>query len=455
MAGGEKQCDATSAIIFIVGLAAGTVCIIASKTLFELKAVGAYGVEEKFNPPVFETFIMFFGMCFALPLYWLMEGYKRIKAAGDPAAQAKLAAEPTITVTMLASLCVPAVFDLCSVLLMMAGLMHISASVWMLLRGGGIVFVALMKQFALNDKLSGAMWCGVFTIAVAVVMVGLASMVGDDDEDAPPSEAEDSAAEAEAVAASSDGGNVALGLVLTVAGTFMQSLQYAYEEKVMSGDNPAPPWLLIGMEGVFGSFLTLFVVYPIAGMVPGGDHGVFEDLGNTLAQLDSKPELVQLSAVFCVSVFVLNSFSVLVTFMLSSVWHAILDNFRPISIWATQLFIYYYVSDGAHGEKWASGSYLQLAGLGVMLLGTAIYNGTVVVPGLASKDLLAKGDLQSSPSLARSPLLSRGTSPPAFPGVNTEHARSPYAERFTAASNPMERGNLGDASEKFIVNVQR
>ena len=61
----------------------------------------------------------------------------------------------------------------------------------------------------------------------------------------------------------------------------------------------------------------------------------------------------------------------------------------------------------------------------------------------------------SSPSLARSPLLSRGTSPPAFPGVNTEHARSPYAERFTAASNPMERGNLGDASEKFFVNVQR
>ena len=37
---------------------------------------------------------------------------------------------------------------------MVAGLMHISASIWMLLRGGGIVFVALMKQFALGDRLT-------------------------------------------------------------------------------------------------------------------------------------------------------------------------------------------------------------------------------------------------------------------------------------------------------------
>ena len=41
---------------------------------------------------------------------------------------------------------------------MVAGLMHISASIWMLLRGGGIVFVALMKQFALGDRLTPATW---------------------------------------------------------------------------------------------------------------------------------------------------------------------------------------------------------------------------------------------------------------------------------------------------------
>lgn len=451
MTGGERSCDTPAAAVFIIGLVAGTICIIASKALFEETAVGRFGVEEKFNPPVFETFIMFFGMCFALPLYWLMECYKRLAARNDPAAQAKLASEPKVTLQMLVALCVPAVFDLCSVLLMMAGLMHISASIWMLLRGGGIVFVALMKQFALGDQLSASMWVGVLTITLAVFMVGCSSMVPDDDEPLRRLKGEDGAPEE----VEGGGSAVAFGIVLTIAGTFCQSLQYAYEEKVMSGDNPAPPWLLIGMEGLFGSFLTVAVVYPLAGVVPGSDHGVFEDLENTLAQLDNNPQLVRLSVVFCVSVFVLNSFSVLVTFMLSSVWHAILDNFRPISIWATQLIIYYYVSeDGNHGEKWTRGSYLQLAGLAVMLLGTAIYNGTVRVPGLAKpEDLLAKGDLRSSPALARSPLLAQNPSPNAL-GFGTERS-SPYAQRFNVSTNPMERGNPNDARERFLVSVEK
>ena len=40
---------------------------------------------------------------------------------------------------------------------------------------------------------------------------------------------------------------------MTLAGTFVQSVQYTYEEKVMSGDISAPPWLLIGMEGFCGT----------------------------------------------------------------------------------------------------------------------------------------------------------------------------------------------------------
>ena len=40
-----------------------------------------------------------------------------------------------------------------------------------------------------------------------------------------------------------------------------------------------------------------------------------------------------------------------------------------------------------------------------MLLGTAIYNGTVSVPGLPAKDLLGEGNPAASPALVRSPLL--------------------------------------------------
>ena len=47
----------------------------------------------------------------------------------------------------------------------------------------------------------------------------------------------------------------------------------------------------------------------------------------------SDPTALAFALLFCALVFILNSFSVLVTYMMSSVWHAILDNFRPITIW--------------------------------------------------------------------------------------------------------------------------
>ena len=92
---------------------------------------------------------MFFGMCFALPMYLGMEAVKRLRARGDAVAQAALGR---------AKICKhgprprrPGGLRLSSVLLLMAGLMYIPASVWMMLRGGCIVFVALMKQFVLDS----------------------------------------------------------------------------------------------------------------------------------------------------------------------------------------------------------------------------------------------------------------------------------------------------------------
>ena len=59
--------------------------------------------------------------------------------------------------------------------------------------------------------------------------------------------------------------------------------------------------------------------------------------------------------------------------MLSSVWHAILDSFRPITVWATDLFIFYNIN-AFFGEAWTTYSYLQIGGMAVLLYRTAIYN---------------------------------------------------------------------------------
>jgi hypothetical protein len=196
----------------------------------------------------------------------------------------------------------------------------------------------------------------------------------------------------------------------------------------MSGDTAASPWLLIGVEGVTGTLLCTFVLYPLAWLCPGPDYGSYENPLNTAHMLLHSPMILGLTAVFCVLVFILNSFSVLVTYMLSSVWHAILDNFRPVCIWAVQLTLYYAVSDGKFGEAWTETSHLQLSGMIVLLLGTAVYNGSIQVPGLGSSDLIGHSSAMSSGALARSPLVTKNASP-LFSKSPLGYHTSPYAAR--------------------------
>jgi len=46
--------------------------------------------------------------------------------------------------------------------------------------------------------------------------------------------------------------------------------------------------------------------------------------------------------------------------MMSTFWHAVLDNIRPVAIWAAQLTLFYVISDGKYGEPWNLGSWLEL-----------------------------------------------------------------------------------------------
>ena len=248
-------------------------------------------------------------------------------------------------------------------------------------------------------------------IAVAVVLVGLSSSVGAE------SEGGDTAGVSDAV----------FGVAMTMLGTFVQSVQYTYEEKVMSGDISAPPWLLIGVEGLTGTVLCTFVLYPLAWLCPGPDHGHFEDPYNTYVKLANSPTACYLALTFCVLVFVLNSFSVLVTYMMSSVWHAILDNFRPITIWVVELLLFYSFTSGQFGEAWTDGSWLQLAGMVILLFGTAVYNGSVRVPGVASDELMTTAPKMSTPALARSPLIT--LNPASSPVFSATHRSSPYVTR--------------------------
>ena len=90
---GSEKCGPQAAVVFIIGLAAGTGCTIASKALFQLEARGMTGEVETFDPPLFQTWVMFLGMMFALPAHFVSEWHKGYKLQANPAALAELRAE--------------------------------------------------------------------------------------------------------------------------------------------------------------------------------------------------------------------------------------------------------------------------------------------------------------------------------------------------------------------------
>lgn len=95
----------------------------------------------------------------------------------------------------------------------------------------------------LKDILKRYMWVGIALNVLSIVLVGFTAMMID--ASTPHSDAEGDAAA---------GGSAFLGVVLILMGAFVQSLQYVFEEKVMSASEddpnvaPTPPLLLVSIH---------------------------------------------------------------------------------------------------------------------------------------------------------------------------------------------------------------
>eukprot|EP01035_Chromulina_nebulosa_P020275 gene20275-26320_t len=257
------SCGIEAVIVFIFALIAGTGCSLTSKVLLSMKSTGMTGEIEEFSFPLFQTFGMFLGMTSALLIHFIVL-YGRIPFPGynhkqkniinkDDKFDSNEFKSTDAPYWMYFFLVIPSLFDLVATALCMYGLRYVNVSIFQMLRGSAIIFVALLKQFLLKDKLRNFQWVGVGYNVLAIVLVGFTALLNGSTE-------------------SSEGGSVApgkydnpaIGVFLILCGAVVQSLQYAFEEKVMNMDVPASPLLLIGMEGFWGTLVCVIFLYPIA-----------------------------------------------------------------------------------------------------------------------------------------------------------------------------------------------
>lgn len=360
-------------IVFFVALVAGTACSLTSKVLLSMKSIGLTGEVENFSFPLFQTFGMFVGMLGSLPMHWLVVyfkipfyGYAHLdESKGEYVSitgeSSKIPPkEAPMNVIML--LIIPAICDLIATALAMFGLQHVSVSMYQILRGSCIVFTALANKFILKKNVRKFQWVGIMWNVTSIGLIGLTATLSSRNR-----------TQEETAGMSDKEKDPLLGIFYILCGAVVQSFQYVFEERAMSEAVNVSPLVLTGMEGLWGTVICLFILYPLAYTLPGPDHGCIENPYNTWALISNSAAIQNIFCLYFVSVFAYNILALLVTKMMDSVWHAILDNFRPITVWGTDLFIFYFLTQ-AFGEPLSEYSWIQLVAVFVLIYGTLIYN---------------------------------------------------------------------------------
>lgn len=317
--------------LFGIALAAGTACSIFSKLIMEMSGFGRDGKVHSFDRPLALTWGMFVGMILGLPLHALIvwrklpfPGYKhtkRLAAEGtdEEASELLPSAEPSqssmdpnsVPTWMMFYLAVPAVFDLFATAFSMIGLLYLDVSVYQLLRGSGIVFVAILKQTMLNQRLYTFQWVGVGWNVVAITLVGVAAVLNSSSQE------------------TDDSNHPVEGIFFMLLATFIQSLQFVFEEKVMTTETyKVPPLLLFGMEGLWGTLICSVVLTPLAILIPGNDRGSFEHPLTTLELLQNTPSIQIVFTFYVGTIFAYNLFAVL------SKWSRALEPTMRLSVCA-------------------------------------------------------------------------------------------------------------------------
>ncbi|GMI03612.1 hypothetical protein TrVE_jg726 [Triparma verrucosa] len=377
-------CNIKSASVFLVALACGTGATLFSKVMFDLESEDSLGNVRKFAKPFMVTFLMFIAMLVALPLHFIIHKVTKPDEAF-----------PKVSVKMLFILILPAITDLLGTTCAMVGLLYVKVSVYQLVRASTIIFVAIYRVFLLKQRFFGYNWLGVMLNFLAIVVVGGSALVDP-----------------------TAGSDVPKGIAVLLLGCAIMASQLVLEEKVMAGDN-TPPLIVVGMEGLWGTLIMLCIMFPIAKRMPGNDNGCYEDFDDALVMIGNNDKLMLFTVLYVLSITGYNVCAIFITFLLESVWRSILENFRPIAIWGTDLILYYVITRGAFGEEWTVWSWLELGGMALLIYGTAVYNGSVKIPGFYYPDPDDEDDdelvsatptmerIMSSPLIQRSPFINQ------------------------------------------------
>ncbi|KAL4458552.1 hypothetical protein ABPG75_013417 [Micractinium tetrahymenae] len=266
----------------------------------------------------------------------------------------------------LALVLVPTCFDLVATILLSVGLLHITASVFSMVRGSEIVFSALLATAFLRRHLNRWHLNGIALCTAGVTLVGAASFLEGAARSTPSHMR--NAADPSSQASPRE---LLLGIGLVLAAEAVQAGQVVVEDLFLHSLDLAP-LTVVGFEGLYGVLLMCGVL-PVVQLLPGREGGgIHEDSIDTLAQLAHSPAIRAAAIWLTIAMAVYNIAGMLVTDSLGAVSRTVLETLKTLFVWVLNLLAFY-ASDRRLGEAWTGHSWLQAAGFAVLVGGTMVY----------------------------------------------------------------------------------
>jgi len=330
----------------LVMLASGTLNTILMKFMvMQQVPTGPGGKLTGFDHPYFQSLLMMIGECLCLLVfYYNNKNQDRAKAERVPK-----------HIFMVACL-----LDWTATTLVNMAYAFIAASIVQMTRGAIVIFTCLFSFAFLGRRQYSYHIAGVLLVFAGITLVSLSAFLN-------PA--------ASSPSAGTKASTTALGISLCVGAQVFQAAMLVYEEKIMSR-YPAPPLLVVGMEGAFGILFGLALLLPLNALGTESTPAAFYQMGHSMPLL-----LAVVGSIFSIAFF--NFSGVTVTQQASAVARSTIDVSRTILIWAVELLL-----------GWNSFSLLELAGFVILAVGTLLYNRLIVVsflePPLEASSLAAK-----------------------------------------------------------------
>lgn len=251
---------------------------------------------------------------------------------------------------------------------MNVGLILTPVSIYQMSRGALVLWVGVGSVMFLRRHLFAYQWASLVVVTIGVALVGLAgtlvkkATMGDDAGDDLVSRL---VYVATSTRAEDDPAKVALGVALILFAQIFTASQYVIEEKIMA-HYTIEPLAAVTLEGMFGGLTTL-IGMPILHVLFAKKSSYF-DVPRGWAQIANNPPVLWACVMIMFSIGAFNFFGLSVTSRVSATTRSTIDTCRTLGIWIVSLFI------GWEHLVWPY-STLQVAGFGLLVYGTFVYNG--------------------------------------------------------------------------------